>query len=762
MKHYVILIVTFVSIFSIIFAEKTEIQRSNKLLKQKKMFNDLITGRIRIRDPSLRLPKTKIFWQGWIKYFHYEKGEKIDKPNSFFINNEFYNQVVRHKQRADKDRLGFINIPTKFHYYAKLMKDGLHILSSRKNNMMRTVDVLPIDLITPIPENARKKGGVSDLGNFDEGKCIQVETLVPAYYNRYFYSGYDKGMSENWVVCTDALNPKVSLLNMFIRLRILKQKSLGIFESLKSTKKKSRGKKTISSLKPSKEKGIERYYGPGHNIHKDGYWMLINDWSQCTLKCGGGKSYQQWACVPPKPGGKKCMGNSIRIKPCNEQPCPGFSTSLSPALKKSKNNSVVAPIYRALPFSSRPQQYIRCQIKEGDVLYKDLSRPGLNADEPVKVPSRLVMNNSTLSLYADETYTSSIFTFKLDLVDLKMNRNDICCFFIRSNNQKFEVCAFESKCGTIKNPVFFKEWRREFSLFAYACARTRKRGHGKDPLPTKRGNFNPDDDIKSGMVEMNNQQQTLVAHAQVAMMQEREKLLKSKLAATEKKQVESKIGKTQKTVIKALRKEVKLEDLIKKEETEKFENETKNLIAKFKHEKKKKKCLEKILKSREKEDAKVREEMEIKHEIQRLKQEALKVVKKKRKTLKKKILEIKKKMQRKNRLIEQQIQRVRGSMANELIQANKQGSWKVCKESRVNKKKMVDYCNVNFVDDYAKNMDCRDPENFCYVCCENEYGNMYLKMRDTCYNMCDNLAQKDLSGGDWVWKSDLLRKKKKI
>jgi len=530
------------------------------------------------------------------------------------------------------------------------MKDGLHILSSRKNNMMRTVDVLPIDLITPIPENARKKGGVSDLGNFDEGKCIQVETLVPAYYNRYFYSGYDKGMSENWVVCTDALNPKVSLLNMFIRLRILKQKSLGIFESLKSTKKKSRGKKTISSLKPSKEKGIERYYGPGHNI------------------------------------------------------------------------SVVAPIYRALPFSSRPQQYIRCQIKEGDVLYKDLSRPGLNADEPVKVPSRLVMNNSTLSLYADETYTSSIFTFKLDLVDLKMNRNDICCFFIRSNNQKFEVCAFESKCGTIKNPVFFKEWRREFSLFAYACARTRKRGHGKDPLPTKRGNFNPDDDIKSGMVEMNNQQQTLVAHAQVAMMQEREKLLKSKLAATEKKQVESKIGKTQKTVIKALRKEVKLEDLIKKEETEKFENETKNLIAKFKHEKKKKKCLEKILKSREKEDAKVREEMEIKHEIQRLKQEALKVVKKKRKTLKKKILEIKKKMQRKNRLIEQQIQRVRD----------------------------------------AKNMDCRDPENFCYVCCENEYGNMYLKMRDTCYNMCDNLAQKDLSGGDWVWKSDLLRKKKKI
>jgi hypothetical protein len=748
-----------VSIFSIIIAEKNEMPGSSKLLKQKKMYNDLISGVIRIRDPSLRVPRTKIFWQGWVKYFHYEKGEKIDKPNSFFINNEFYNQVVKHSERALKDRAGFVNIPTKFHYYAKLMKDGLHVLSSRRNNMMRTIDVLPIDLITPVPENARNKGGVSDLGNFDEGKCIQVETLVPAYYNKYFYSGYDKGMSENWVVCTDSLNPKVSLLNMFIRLRILKQKSLGILETLKSTKSKTRGKKSITGLKPRKEKGIERYYGPGHNIHKDGYWMLINDWSQCTLKCGGGKTYQQWMCVPPKPGGKNCIGNPIRVKPCNEKPCPAFTISLSPALKKNKNNKVIAPIYRSLPFSNRPQQYIRCQIKEGDVLYKDLARPGLN-DEPVKVPTRLVMNNSTLSLYADETYTSSIFTFKLDLVDLKLNRNDICCFYIRSNNQKFEVCAFESKCGTIKNPKFFKSWNREFNLFTNACSHYRIRGHGKDPLPTKKGRFNPDDDIKSGMIENASQQQALVAHAQVAMMQEREKLLKNKLLATEKKQVESKIGKTQKTVIKALRKEVKLEDLIKKEETEKFENETKNLIAKFKHEKKKKKCLEKILKSREKEDAKVREEIEIKHEIQRLKKEALKVVKKKRKTLKKKILEIKKKMQRKNRLIEQQIQKVRGSMANELIQANKQGSWKVCKESRSCKKKMVDYCNVNFVDDYAKNMDCRDPENFCYVCCENEYGNMFLKMRDTCYNMCDGLSQKDLNGGEWVWKADLMRKKK--
>ena len=40
----------------------------------------------------------------------------------------------------------------------------------------------------------------------------------------------------------------------------------------------------------------------------------------------------------------------------------------------------------------------------------------------------------------------------------------------------------------------------------------------------------------------------------------------------------------------------------------------------------------------------------------------------------------------KNRLIEQQIKKVRGSIDSELMKANKQGSWKNCKAFRSDKK----------------------------------------------------------------------------
>jgi len=100
-------------------------------------------------------------------------------------------------------------------------------------------------------------------------------------------------------------------------------------------------------------------------------------------------------------------------------------------------------------------------------------------------------------------------------------------------------------------------------------------------------------------------------------------------------------------------------------------------------------------------------------------------------------------------------------MAKSLIKANKYGDWKVCKSSRVSKAKVDSYCNANFLEDYVKNNQCKDMEDFCYICCENEYGNMYIKQRDICYDMCDAMAKRDLSNGEWRWKYDLNKTKKK-
>lgn len=805
MKQYVYFLLLLICLFNMHRFEKNALERKHASLEAEKLYNQYLKGQIRVSDPSLRVPKTKVYWEGWLKYFHYDMGRSKKKPHAFFINNQYFNQLVLSKERGIRDKRGFLNIPTRFHFYGKLLKDGLNIIASRQDDhILNTVDTLSVDLILPVPEDKRFKGGVRDLGNFDEGNCIQVDSKIPAYFSRYFYSGTDKGMNEHWIICTDEVSTKTNLLNMLARLRILRQKSLGKREKTFTISPKGRKKfkKSMTNFKKvRKDKGVEHYYGPGHNLELDGYWILLNDWSQCTLKCGGGKSYQQWMCIPPKRGGKNCVGEAIRKRPCNDHPCPDSDDSGSPDAKlliASATNEVIPPVYQMLPFSNRPQRYIRCQIKESDVLFRDYTRPLINNEEAVKVPARLVMNNNTLSLYTDENYSSSVFTFKLTQIMLGQDTSDICCFSIKSNNKKYEICSFAKECGTKKNPIFFKEWMKDFTIFAQSCYEPMDSGHGKDRLPSARiikknpvtndvsaetvkgrraetlsvqisseatkaipkPELKEDNEIKRAMQSPRQEQKELANQAQMKLMDQRTKMLTNKLQKTEEKKLESKIGKTQKTVMRAMKKELQLEELIKKEQTAKLKKTTKALMKKFRHEKKKKECLERILKQREDEDEKTRESMEIESEIKKLKAQAIRQVRKKRMDLKSKLQEIKRKVLRKNRMIEQRIQKIRGTMTSELIQANKLGDWKICKAARNNKNKMVDYCNANFVDNYNKNLECRDPDNFCYVCCENEYGNMYLQKRDKCYTMCDELSKTDLNGGQWIWYDDITKIKK--
>ena len=217
-----------------------------------------------------------------------------------------------------KDGAGFVKIPTKFDFYGRLLPNNFNILFSREHDFMRNVETLNLDIIKPVPEDKRLKGGIQDLGDFEEGKCIQVSTVVPVIFKETFYSGSDGGFTEYWIICTDDAKAKAKLLGTLIKLRIIKQKSLGITE--RTDRPGGPKKKTITTeLAEINTPKVEK--PPGWRLI-DGYWILLSDWSECTLKCGGGYRYQQWMCIPPKRGGKPCVGQAIRTKPCNRQPCP--------------------------------------------------------------------------------------------------------------------------------------------------------------------------------------------------------------------------------------------------------------------------------------------------------------------------------------------------------------------------------------------------------------------------------------------------------
>jgi len=439
-------------------------------------------------------------------------------------------------------------------------------------------------------------------------------------------------------------------------------------------------------------------------------------------------------CVPEKTGGRPCQGQSVRTKACNTKACPKVG-NLAPGLKKTKKNKVLTPIWKVLPFSSRPQRYIKCQVKESDVLYKTK----INGTS-VKLPARMVMNNHTLALFEDEDYTNNIFTFNIHEVLIQKNKQDHCCIVVRSNNKRFDLCGFSADCGTVKDPKFFNSWSHDFTMFSHSCYTPHDIGNGLS------------EDTK-----LQDEFQKKITEAQIDVIHEREKLLEKKLEKKDTNKLQGKVTNTQKTVMKAIRKELKLEDLIKKEEQDKVDSSTSDLMVKYKYEKRKKRCLENVLKKKEEEDVKNREVKEAKNQIEKIKQDAVVQVEKKRVQLRKKIIDIRKKAQRKNRVIEQKIQKIRGAMASDLMVANKLGDWRVCKKARDNKKLVNDYCNSNFIDNQVKNQDCREGDNFCYICCENEYGNMYIKKRDKCYDMCDEQSKKDMSSGEWVWNPSLKK-----
>ena len=688
-------------------------------------------------NKKLTLPNKAVFWEGWIKYFHYSTGDRQSKPTHFFINNAFFNQKVLKKLRAQKDSNGYLFIPTKFHFYAKLMKNSFNILSARQEEFKETVDILNLDMITPIKPENPFKGSIVDLGNFAEGNCFNIGAIVPTDFDKEFQpkEGSNNGRPQNWVVCLNTPKQKDKLYTILLTYKLLRQKKQELVEN------EDKPAVSLGGLLGDKPKEIvEKYKGSDANPQLDGYLVLINDWTQCTLKCGGGYSYQQWRCIPPKPKGKACQGKLIRMKKCNMNKCPNVG-----AFGDSSNDSkdtihvTAKPIIKSLPVSTRPQQYVKCLIRENDVMYKSKDS---ETGQAVKIPSRLIMNTRTVSLFSDTAYENSIFNFFLKRTDIVPNSNDFCCFYIQSETQKFEICGMNSECGTDRDPKFVREWQAAFGLFKNKCFNTFEKDIASKSikkLPSKDNPNNDDSDNAGGM------------NLAVADVQARQELLSKKLADSMELDNDHKIDTTQKTAMKAINREIDLEELIKREEIIKAKQEAKSLLAVMKREVQKQRKLKEILQDREQANYQLRENKKVKHTLEQIKKEAKQEVVSKRSQLKLKINAIRQKSSRRKRLIEQKINLIRGKIAREIMLANKAGSSEVCKKNFESQSSINNYCNEYIIDEYAKNKGCKEKTNFCYVCCENEFGNMRMVERDQCYDMCDKLMREATSTGDFIW-----------
>jgi len=687
-----------------------------------KSFSSLINKKKKTKKLKKKLPKHAFLWEGWLKFIRLTDKPSPMRPSNFFVNPQYHYQKVFKSQIKKKDGKGYLNIRDKFEFFGVMKTDGLYIFKSRKIAFDKMVEEIKIIDIKKINEKKKFLSSVREIENFQGGYCMRVKTKYPITPTLN-YNEKSKGHTQDYIICLDKKKELDKLINYFVQLKLAQQKHLK-----KMLKKKPA--KSLADLK-KKLKPNSNISRPKGWVPKDGYWILLQDWTSCSLKCGGGKSYQQWMCVPPKKGGKKCVGQPIRTKPCNTKPCPGNKALKNEYTKSGPPNKVLKPIIKSMPFSERPQNFLKCVIKENDVFY--LKENKNKKGKKLKIPSRIVMNTHSISVFTDDNYKNSVFSFDLKKTEITPKKKEKCCFDLQNGREEFTICGgFGQPCGPSSNPKFVNGWVKDFNLFKIGCYENLKIKNWKQEQTKKA--------MKDAMDA-----------AGLGGLNDRANLIKKNIKKKQADEWSKKLQNTQSAAMKAMKREFDIEKMLQQELQLKAELEAKKLLALKKREEKKKECLEKALKDRDSQNKRLMDNKHKQSELNAIKENAKKEVQNQRNKLREKLNNIRKKFKRRKRLIEQDINVIRAQMAKNLMNAHKKGDMMVCKKAYGNKNLIETYCNRNIVEDYTKNIECRSDSSFCYVCCENEFGNLVMEKRDICYKMCDQLLKNSMNTGDFLW-----------
>lgn len=90
-----------------------------------------------------------------------------------------------------------------------------------------------------------------------------------------------------------------------------------------------------------------------------------------------------------------------------------------------------------------------------------------NKVSKVQIPTRVIMNNKTVSIFSGDDYTSNIMTFDMGKTLFKRSSSRKSCFVLVESQVKMaELCPF----GIDNSDASAQEWDYDFNLFKYQCA----------------------------------------------------------------------------------------------------------------------------------------------------------------------------------------------------------------------------------------------------------------------------------------------------
>jgi len=467
------------------------------------------------------------------------------------------------------------------------------------------------------------------------------------------------------------------------------------------------------------------YYEGGENS-KDCKMIILQDWTPCNLACGGGHSFLQLMKVEAKEGGKPCKTKDTILKrSCNTHACPtqGQISGSNSEMKKlqdlrTQNNRII-PV-RTVRISNRPQRFDKCHLKETDALMErrdEVSLQNLNSNvskmlEFPLIPIRLVMNDKTITAYQDDNLSDKISTYLLDESTFTKTDDIRRCFIVKNNISSAKFCMIDASKGD-----FLEEWFYDFNLFKHQCRKEREKS-----------NKYINDEKK-----LEKEYKDKVNKLKMEIVENKAEAVKKTFEEDEKKKLEKKVHQFRKMSFSAMEKELRLEDLLEKEEESREQSESEMLEQQINQEKKKEQTLIKAIREKELESQLNVAKSQAEKAILEIRKNTQAQILKQRQLVAKKIIEMRQKRKRKNSELKNQILTIRSNIADRLKNINRKGDQGLCLEV----KNIESYCTKYFADSFVKMGDCKTKESFCYVCCENEFGELHVLERDQCYASCD-------------------------
>lgn len=140
--------------------------------------------------------------------------------------------------------------------------------------------------------------------------------------------------------------------------------------------------------------------------------------------------------------------------------------------------------------------------------------------------------------------------------------------------------------------------------------------------------------------------------------------------------------------------------------------------------------------------------------IEDIKNKATQAVAQKRNMLKQRIADMRKKAEKSKRKMNQKLMAMRSEIASKMQNAYKVGDANHCALAGKPDQYQTNYCIANFSDDYGKFNDCKDPDEFCNLCCDFEFGEMHTDERNKCKTeKCTAATGANSANGRWVWQA---------